>query len=66
MRTLSFKEVKKAIEEGLSLEMCKYKYFGIYTPWKAVSSEVAQHKMNVKVLDYEGGHFCPYVFRLAE
>ena len=67
-------EVKKAIEEGLALEMCKFKRDGEWSAWKAVSAEVASHKVDIRVCpgfdaDYDDPEdeewFSPYGFRLA-
>ena len=67
---LGYQAVIKAIEAGQALEMCKYKYDGKCSAWKAVSAEVALHKVEVQVCGYdydsdEEVWFCPYRFRLA-
>ena len=42
--------------------MAKYKGYGQYSEFKAVSHEVALRKANVRVC----GGFCPYSFKVAE
>ena len=72
MMHLSSWQIEKAIAEGKALEMCKYRYYGMYSAWKPVTAEVAAHKMQVQVIGYCGDDgdiedwFCPYAFRLAE
>jgi hypothetical protein len=66
---LEYQAVKKAIAEGLALEMCKFKRDDEWSAWKPVSAEVAAHKAEIRVLGYVDDDIeeweCPYGFRLV-
>ena len=59
---MTVKEFFEAIAQGKELLMAKYKGYGQYSEFKAVSHEVALRKANVRVR----GGFCPYSFKVAE
>lgn len=59
---MTVKEFFEAIAQGKTLLMAKYKGYGQYSAFKAVSHEVALHKANVRVR----GGFCPYTFKVAK
>ena len=57
--------LKKAIENGYSLQVRKYQRFGSYSSWKMIDSEKALHKLSVFVEGDDGSAYCPYEVRVV-
>lgn len=57
--------LKKAIEDGYSLQIRKYQRFGSYSSWKMVDLEKALHKLSVFVENDNGSVDCPYEVRVV-